>query len=112
MSELNFDKDEQPVLKVVKGGKTHEIRPVEFLRKVEEKLGQKAFSKKLRISEVTSAVREASGIKSLGDDDAARLQSAAQELLLRMQLSKKKLLSALGFSGSTPASADSPGSTD
>ena len=105
---LNLD-DSLPVLKVVRHGKKLEIFPVALYSKFEEALGARLKSKDLTIREVTSAVRKASGMKDLSDDEAARLIGAAEELILTSQVGKKKLLSALGFSGSTPASEDSPG---
>lgn len=107
MTDLNLN-DSLPVLKVTWRKKLLEIYPVAFLGKFEESLGLRRKSKDLMVKEVTAAARKASGIKDLSDDEAARLIGAAQELLLRSQLGKKKLLRALGFSGSTPASAQSP----
>ena len=109
MTDLNLD-DSLPVLKVTRHKKQLEILPVAFLGKFEEALGIRRQSKDLMVKEVTAAARKASGIKDLSDDEAARLIGAAEELLLKSQVVKKKLLSELGFSGSTQASGDSPGS--
>ena len=104
---LNLD-DSLPVLKVTRHKKQIEIYPVAFLGKIEEACGARQGKKPVTIKQVTEAARVASGIKDLTEDETAMIIRAAEEFLLQIQLIKKKLLRDLGFSGSTPASADSP----
>lgn len=106
---LNFDKDELPVLTVIKGGKKHRIFPVDLLCKIQEGIAKRQKKSALTEPEAVGIIRKAAGMK-LTPDEAYRLRQAAEELLLRSEAAKKKLLNSLGSSGSTPASAESPAS--
>ena len=106
MSALNFDKDEQPFLTVIKGGKNYKVFPVELLCRIGEALpkgkGGRRGKREITEREALQAIRAASGIAKLTPDEAVRLRQAAEEMLLRSEAAKKKWLLPPGSSGSTP----------
>lgn len=113
MSEtLNFDAPCVPVIALTKDGRQHVVRPVEFLGKVEQLVNAKTATpgkarREPTIREATEAIRQASGIPTLTDDEAALLHNRAELMVLRSQEAKKKLSDSLRWPGSTPASEGS-----